>query len=147
MSSIRFFEADSLISRYYEIRENNFSLREIYVQEVSPSRYRGRTEEEASEKITKKEKKDSFARIGAARGHRSDYSQGAGEIGRCNPLLQMLQKEEEKTQETATMRQIREKDQSISKRVNILSRELKKKISISPNDNFFLCFRSPLLPF
>lgn len=113
----RFF---SLISRYYEIRENDFNLREIYVQEVFSSRYRGRTEEEASEKITEKKEKDSFARIDGAGSHRADYSQGAGEIGRCNPLLQMLQKKEEKTQETDTMiHRMREKDRSISKRVNI----------------------------
>lgn len=92
-------------SRYYEIRENDFSPREIYVQEVPFSRYRGRMEEEASEKITEKTEKDPFAGIGAAGGHRADYPQGAGEIGRCiaNPLLQMFQKKEEKTQETDTM--------------------------------------------
>lgn len=144
--SLRFFEADffSLISRYYEIRENDFNLREIYIQEVSSSRYRGRTEEEASEKITEKKEKDSFARIGRAGSHRADYSQGAGEIGRSNPLLQMLQKKEEKTQETDTMiHMMREKDRSISKRVNLnLFWGILKKISISPNDNFFLCFRS-----
>lgn len=115
------------------IRENDFDLREIYVQEVPSFRYRGRTEEEASEKITEKEEKDSFAGIGATGGHRADYPQGAGKIGRCiaNPLLQMFQKKEEKTQETDTMihmmRQIRETDQLISKRVNIFFGELKKK--------------------
>ncbi|KMQ93555.1 globin 1 [Lasius niger] len=68
-------------------------------EEVSSSRYRGRTRE-ANEKIAEKEK-DPFAGIGPNGSDRADYSQGTGDeiAGKwvADPLLQMLQKKEEKT--------------------------------------------------